>query len=91
MKYKSEIDHELIKVKGFDEIMVKEELKKAEKLQMSNKYAGMNKTPIEVSAVIEWPAYGFCFESNPELGKKAYHPEFPAYTSYVIAILRPVI
>ena len=83
MKYKRELDHELIK----------EQLNEAERLQLST-YKGhidINKTPIVITAVMEWESYRFCFESNPELGKEEYHSEFPAYTTCIVAVLRPVI
>jgi len=98
MKYTSQADHALIKEKGFDKEKIREQLNEAEKLQLSTykNHDSVNKTPIVITTVInnytpdERCSYGFYFDSVPDLGKETYHAEYPAHTSYIVAILWPV-
>lgn len=91
MNYTSQIDHDLIKEHGFDKEKIREQLNEAEKLQFTTykNHIAVNKTPIVITAVVDWISYGFYFDPNPVLGREEYNPGFPAYTSYVVAILWP--
>lgn len=95
MNYTSQLDHDLIKEHDFEKEKIREQLNEAEKVQQSiyKNSEIVQKTPIVIVASIlskyDISDYGFYFETTPDLGKETYHPEPPAHTSYVVAVLWP--
>lgn len=100
MKYKSELADDLIKKSGADLLLVMSELKKAHNLQTET-YSNepiVQQTPIVIIYRIfedKIPEYVFYHQYIPNLGEEMFNQYFsehlPAHTSYILAVLRPVI